>query len=101
MTGTPPAPDTLSTLQRIADALERLAPPVARAPDLRAADAFVWRSESLVLEPVSVVSRVDISLLKAVDLQRDQLLDNSRRFADGLPANNACCGARAAWARAR
>ena len=35
------------------------------------------------------VSRVDIALLKGVDRQRDILLENTLRFARGLPANNA------------
>ncbi len=35
------------------------------------------------------VSRVDIRLLKGIDEQADLLLANTKRFADGLPANNA------------
>jgi predicted AAA+ superfamily ATPase len=34
------------------------------------------------------VSRVDLSLLRGVDRMRDILLDNTLRFARGLPANN-------------
>jgi predicted AAA+ superfamily ATPase len=41
------------------------------------------------LEPVPRVARVDLSLLRGVDRVRDILLDNTRRFASGLPANNA------------
>jgi len=35
------------------------------------------------------VNRVDLALLRGVDRARDILLDNTRRFAAGLPANNA------------
>jgi predicted AAA+ superfamily ATPase len=77
------------TLRRIADALERLAPPDAAACYLGAADAFVWRADNDSLEPVVAVNRVAFGLLKGIDHQADQLLDNTRRFADGLPANNA------------
>ena len=35
------------------------------------------------------VNRVDLPLLQGVDRQRETLLDNTRRFAKGLPANNA------------
>ncbi|MEY9708903.1 putative AAA+ superfamily ATPase [Bradyrhizobium elkanii] len=35
------------------------------------------------------VSRVEISLLKGVDRMRDILMENTERFANGLPANNA------------
>ncbi|HYC04703.1 MAG TPA: ATP-binding protein [Azospirillaceae bacterium] len=82
-------PDLLPLLTRIAEALERLAPTAAPAIDLGAADAFVWHAEAGRLEPVPVVARVDIGLLQGVERQRDQLLENTRRFARGLPANNA------------
>jgi uncharacterized protein len=75
-------------LTRIADALERLAPAAAPRNDLGAADAFVWHAEREWLEPVPVVNRVDISLLKGIDRVRDILLENTERFAADLPANN-------------
>ena len=81
--------DIQSLLARIADALDRLAPPPAAPADLDAADAFVWRADCGRPEPVADVNRVDIALLKGVTRQRDLLLANTRRFADGLPANNA------------
>jgi predicted AAA+ superfamily ATPase len=76
-------------LARIADALERLAPPAAAAPDFSAADAFIWHPEGSRLSPVMRVNRVDMSLLKGIDRVRDLLLDNTERFARGFPANNA------------
>ncbi len=79
----------LALLGRIADALDRLAPPAARPLDLHQADAFIWHADPDGLEAVPKVNRVDVSLLQGVERQRDQLLDNTRRFAQGLPANNA------------
>ncbi len=76
-------------LTRIAAALERLAPPPAAPLSLDGADAFVWHPTPARLAPVAKISRVDISLLKGVDRQRDILLENTLRFARGLPANNA------------
>jgi uncharacterized protein len=76
-------------LRRIADALERLAPPARRDADLDAADAYVWHADDDWLEPVIRVSRLDIGLLKGIDQQRDILLENTRRFAHDLPTNNA------------
>ena len=76
-------------LTRIAAALERLAPLPAPPLRLEGADAFVWHPSPAHLAPVSKVSRVDISLLKGVDQQRGILLENTMRFARGLPANNA------------
>ena len=75
-------------LARIADALERLAPANTAAPDLTAADAFIWHPDGR-LTPVPHVNRVEMSLLKGVDRVRDLLVENTERFAKGLPANNA------------
>jgi uncharacterized protein len=80
--------DLLPLLNRIADALERLAPPAAPVNDLDASDAFVWHADRGWLEPVHQVNRVEIGLLRGIDRVRDILLDNTERFASGLPANN-------------
>jgi hypothetical protein len=76
-------------LSRVAEALERLAPPTPTSADLAVADAFVWHAGGAYLESVAAVNRVDIALLKAIDRNRDILIENTRRFAEGLPANNA------------
>lgn len=76
-------------LARIADALERLAPAAPPPPDLEAANAFIWRPDVDRLEPIESVNRVEFPLLKGIDHQARQLLDNTIRFAEGLPANNA------------
>jgi uncharacterized protein len=76
-------------LERIAEMLERIAPPAPGAAELSAADAFLWRSDLKRLEPVKHVNRVELSLLKGIDQARDLLLDNTERFARDLPANNA------------
>ncbi len=76
-------------LSRIADALDRLAPPPAPTLDLEAADAFVWHPGSGRLAAVERISRVPIGLLRGVERQKAILLDNTLRFARGLPANNA------------
>jgi len=92
MGGRGPAGDdkeAVSLLSRIAEALERLAPASPVTTDLGACDAYVWNAESARLDAVPDVARVDLSLLRGVDRVRDILLDNTRRFAQGLPANNA------------
>lgn len=76
-------------MERIAAALERLAPAPMPAPDFSAAEAFAWHTGPDRLEPVRQVARVEIGLLIGVDRSRDTLLDNTRHFARGLPANNA------------
>jgi uncharacterized protein len=76
-------------LRRIADALDRQAPPPPSATRIADHEAFVWRSTPPGLDAVARINRVDLSLLKGIDLTRDQLMENTRRFAKGLPANNA------------
>ncbi|MCZ4282621.1 ATP-binding protein [Kiloniella laminariae] len=79
----------LPVLSRIAEALERLAPPVVSQSDLSAADAFVWQTKPEKLEPVEEVNRIEFDLLKGIDRQRESLLSNTLRFVQGFPANNA------------
>jgi len=75
--------------ERIARALERLAPPSPRKPDFDRAEASNWQAELEAFLPVAAVNRVPLSLLKGIDRMRDVLFDNTVRFAQGLPANNA------------
>lgn len=79
-----------NALELQANALERQAPPVGGDVGLTdETDAYVWQAESDRLEPVPAVNRVAITLLKGVDRQRETLLENTERFAEDLPANNA------------
>jgi predicted AAA+ superfamily ATPase len=81
--------DLAAPLIRIAEALERLAPPAPPAPDFAVAEAFVWRASGGVFQPVARVNRTPLELLTGVDRQRDILFGNTSRFAQGFPANNA------------
>jgi uncharacterized protein len=76
-------------LLRVAEALERLAPAPPASADVAKQEAFIWHASPSRLEAVAKINRVDIGLLKGIDLTRDQLLENTRRFAKRLPANNA------------
>ena len=79
----------IRALERIAAALERISPPPPPLPDFSEAEAYLWAVEPDRLIPVEKVSRVDLSLLVGIDRARRMLLDNTLRFARGLPANNA------------
>ncbi len=81
--------------ERIASALETIAAHLAAGvsatfspKSFDNADAFVWHPDGRLTE-VPRVSRVDIDLLKGIDRMRDILIENTERFANGLPANNA------------
>jgi predicted AAA+ superfamily ATPase len=80
---------TEDSLARIAAALERISPRPQPEPDFNAADAFAWHTGPDRLEPVRHVARVHIDLLVGLGRSRDTLLENTRYFARGLPANNA------------
>ena len=79
----------MALLTRIAAALERLTPAGTPHADFTTADAFVWQAAGRRLSPVPKVNRVEMSLLRGIDRVRDQLAENTGRFARGLPANNA------------
>ncbi|TQS72480.1 ATP-binding protein [Rhodobacteraceae bacterium] len=76
-------------LNRIANALERMAPEPLKAPDFNAATAFAWRTGPDRLEPIQTVDRIDMELLHGIDRSRDTLLNNTLQFARGYGANNA------------
>ncbi len=82
-------PALLPLLARIADALERRSPPRAATLGLGPARAYVFDAASRSLRPVPRVARIDFELLCGIDHVAGILLDNTRRFARGLPANNA------------
>ncbi len=82
-------PRLLETALRIAEALDRLAPPPPPPLDLDAAEAFVWHPDPPRLAPIAQVSRVPIALLAGVEQQKRILLENTERFAAGRSANNA------------
>jgi uncharacterized protein len=78
-----------SLLSRVASALERLAPAALTQALPEKGDAFVWEPHLGALTEVAHVASIDLPLLKAIENQRDTLIANTRRFAGGLPANNA------------
>lgn len=80
---------TNDALTRIAAALERLSPAAMAQPDFGAADAFAWHTSPDRLEAVPRVARIEIGLLIGINRSREILLENTRHFARGLPANNA------------
>lgn len=81
--------NTTELLARIADALDRIAPPAATTDIPGDDDAFTWQAETGRLEAVAEINRLDIEQLVGINRSRDTLLDNTRRFAEGYPANNA------------
>lgn len=87
--------DTTKTLREIQRQLVRIADAIAQssatqtALDLGLAEAFIWHPKSQELVPVPSINRIPLDLLQGIDQNRDTLLANTERFANGLPANNA------------
>jgi predicted AAA+ superfamily ATPase len=79
----------IERLERLAAALDRLAPPPPPRTDFRQGEAYVWQASPEAFLAVAHVNRQPLGLLKGIDRAAEQLLDNTRRFAQGLPANNA------------
>src|SRR5579863_10614165 len=83
------APERIAcALEAIVTHLSAASPAASAADSLAQADAFIWHPDGR-LAAVPRVSRVDIGLLKGIDRMRDILIENTERFANGLPANNA------------
>ena len=76
-------------LERIANALERLAPETSIVEQKMDSTAYVWDKELNHLKTIKNVSRLDLTLLKGLEQQTQILYDNTKQFAQGLPANNA------------
>lgn len=75
-------------LDQLIAILSRMAPAEAKPLNMDNCDCFVWNPDKLALTPVKHVNRIDIDLIKGVDQARDALIENTRQFANGLPANN-------------
>ncbi len=94
--------DLKATLSRIAEALDRLAPPAPPSADMDGAEAYIWHAMGRRLEAVPKVNRVDLDLLQGIDRQKATLLENNPPLRQGAcRPTMRCCGAHAARARAR
>ena len=80
----------LETLTRIADALERMAPPPHDTPDFTACIAARWRVSGThkYLETVHHVHHMEADWLIGVEAQHDLIDRNTAQFVSGKPANN-------------
>src|SRR4051794_21114483 len=79
------SPDTMA---RIAEALERLAPRPAAAPDFSDARLYRYEAAGEQFHPAPDYG-LELDLLVGVDAQKARYVENLRRFAEGLPANHA------------
>jgi len=78
--------DLLPLLTRIADALDRLAPPPPLFADPDAGDAFLW--ESAGLRAVAAPPAQPLTRFVGVDPQKAALYANTARHGAGLPSHD-------------
>ena len=79
----------LPLLNRIADALDRLAPAAMPHTDLTASEGYMWDSKSARCVAIPRISRLPLSVLKGISSQSEKLYENTEAFALGKLANNA------------
>ena len=84
-----PTDENLDVLKRIADALDRLAPPRDAGIDLTAHQGYIWVAEKSNFHPVDDIQRLPLESLQGIDQQKQRLLENTEYFAKGMRANNA------------
>lgn len=84
-----PTDENLDVLKRIADALDRLAPPRDAEIDLTAHQGYIWVAEKSNFHPVDDIQRLPLESLQGIDQQKQRLLENTEYFAKGMRANNA------------
>ena len=76
-------------LERIANALERIAPPEKKINNLDESEGFIYESKTGLIRPIDNINRVAINLLQGIIPQKALLLENTINFSNSLPANNA------------
>ena len=76
-------------LERIATALERIAPPEKKINNLDESEGFIYESKTGLIRPIDNINRISIKLLQGIILQKTLLLENTINFSNDLPANNA------------
>jgi predicted AAA+ superfamily ATPase len=88
-------PLTEQLIEKASDLLERLEELLASqtpVPDWEHSIAFRWRRTHLrdsgYLESVAHVHNIQLSDLHGIESQKQQLVQNTRQFLSGLPANN-------------
>jgi predicted AAA+ superfamily ATPase len=83
----PPDTDIAESLRRIAEALDRLAPPPAPPPDFSGARIFRHEAASGLFRAAGDFP-LALDLLVGVDGQKARLVETLERFAAGWPANH-------------
>jgi len=78
--------------EALLERIEAILPKASPAPDWNAGVAFRWRKSNTnargYLQPVAHISRIELSDLQHVEVQKQQIDQNTKQFVEGKPANN-------------
>jgi len=78
--------ESRALLERIAAALERIAPPAPRKADWSGAPAYRW--DGVAAHPVARIDALPLDTLRGLDDQKAALMDNLTRLAEGAAAHD-------------
>jgi predicted AAA+ superfamily ATPase len=84
-------PEVVAQLERVLGSVEMLLPRMIKPVDWSVCHAANWRRHSFsgYLEPVKVTDTTTLDELLGVEEQKEVMINNTRQFIAGLPANNA------------
>lgn len=84
-------PEVVAQLERVLGSVEMLLPKAVKPIDWAKCHAANWRRHSFsgFLEPVKVTDTTSLDELLGVEKQKEVMVNNTRQFLKGLPANNA------------
>lgn len=84
-------PEVVARLERVLSSVEMLLPKAVAPIDWASCTAANWRRHSFsgYLEPVKVTDTTTLDELLGVEKQKEIMINNTRQFLQGLPANNA------------
>jgi predicted AAA+ superfamily ATPase len=83
-------PKVVAQLERVLSFIEQLLPKVCKPVDWSTCSVANWRRHSFsgFLEPVKVTDTTTLDELLGVEEKKEIMINNTRQFLAGLPANN-------------
>jgi len=79
----------LSLIERSTKALEKISKVNNENKiDISNENGYLWSAENFQLTPVKKINSINIDLLKGIDQTKSILLQNTKQFSQGFPANN-------------
>ena len=79
----------LNLIERSTKSLEKLSKLNNESKiNITSENGYLWSAENFSLIPVKTINAIDINLLKGIDHTKSILIENTKQFSSGYPANN-------------